>query len=96
MSEDFRFHFKVKQVTLLEDGLNSKEVIILVKVKKGRNEICLEDTFPVKINEVGIFPVPKVIAEKVESLQLRKLLPFELKRYIKPQKRFLEPGDYDS
>jgi hypothetical protein len=95
MAEDFRFHFKVKKVISLEDELNTKEVIVYVKVKKGREVICLEDTFPVRVTEVGIFPVPKVIAEKVESPEVRKLLPFELKRYIKPQKRFLDPGDYE-
>ncbi|WP_456274387.1 hypothetical protein [Bacillus sp. AK031] len=95
MAEDFRFQFKVKSVIPMEDEIDSKEVIVHVKVKKGRKEICLEDTFLVRVTEVGIFPVPRMIAEKVESPELRRLLPFELKRYLKPQKRFLVPGDYE-
>jgi hypothetical protein len=95
MSEDYKFFFKVKKVVVIEDAGNIKEVLVHTKIKKGRDEICLESDFPVRITEIGIFPVPKAIAEKVGSPTLRRLLPFELKRYIKPQKRFLEPGDYD-
>lgn len=95
MTEKFNFDFKVVKVVQLEDEWNSKEVHVHVKIKKDRNEFCLESVFPVRITEAGIFPVPKAIAAKVNSPILRRLLPFELKRYIKPQKRFLEPGIYE-
>ncbi|RIW35108.1 hypothetical protein D3H55_08665 [Bacillus salacetis] len=95
MSTDYRFYFKVKKVVVIEDDDSVKEVLVQTKIKKGSGEICLEDDFPVRITEIGIFPVPKTIAEKVQHPALRRLIPFELKRYIKPQKQFLEPGDYD-
>lgn len=94
MSDDYKFLFSVKKVTVIEDAPNSKEVLVHTKIKKGRDTICLENVFPVRITDIGIFPVPRAIAEKVEDSTLRRLLPFELKRYIKPQKRFLEPGEY--
>ncbi|MGF2616695.1 diaminopimelate epimerase [Rossellomorea vietnamensis] len=93
MNEEFKFYFSVKKVVVIEDAQNIKEVLVHAKIKKGRN-VCLENEFPVRITEIGIFPVPKAIAERVEDPILRRILPFELKRYIKPQKRFLEPGDY--
>ncbi|WP_421378903.1 hypothetical protein ACOJQI_14035 [Bacillus salacetis] len=95
MSENYKFKFNVKKVVVIEDANNIKEVLVHTQIKKGSNQICLEDVFPVRITEIGIFPVPKDIAEKVENPDLRRLLPFQLKRYIKPQKRFLEPGEYN-
>ncbi|MGM0845348.1 MAG: hypothetical protein ACQEUT_10250 [Bacillota bacterium] len=94
MTEDFKFHFTVKKVVVIEDASYTREVLVHTKIKKGRSNICLENVFPVRITDIGIFPVPKAIAENVEDPMLRRILPFELKRYIKPQKRFLEPGDY--
>jgi hypothetical protein len=94
MTEEFKFYFSVKKVVVIEDAHNTKEVLVHTKIKKGRNQVCLENVFPVRITDIGIFPVPKAIAENVKDPALRRTLPFELKRYIKPQKRFLEPGDY--
>jgi hypothetical protein len=95
MPEEYKFYFKVKKVDVIENANNTKEVLVHTKIKKGSDQICLETVFPVRITDIGIFPVPKAIAEKVENPILRRLLPFELKRYIKPQKQFLEPGEYD-
>ncbi|WP_409251026.1 hypothetical protein V1502_12750 [Bacillus sp. SCS-153A] len=94
MADDYKFLFTVKKVAVIDDASNTKEVLVHTKIKKGRDLICLENVFPVRVTDIGIFPVPKAIAEKVEDPTLRRLLPFELKRYIKPQKRFLEPGEY--
>jgi hypothetical protein len=95
MSENYKFFFNVKKVVVIEDANNTKEVLVHTTIKRGRDEVCLEDVFRVRITDIGIFPAPKDIAEKAANPDLRRLLPFQLKRYIKPQKRFLDPGEYN-
>jgi hypothetical protein len=94
MQESYKFRFQVIKVILLEDELQSKTVTVNSVILSEANKILLHDTIRVKLNRIGIFPSPQDIAQKIESNHLRRLVAVELKRYIKPQRRFLDPGDY--
>ena len=83
-----KFKFLVDHV---EDGnclINEKTAYVkinLYQIPDGEKEGMIR----VRFNDHGIFPVPEDIASFAEMATLRRLVGVELKRYIKPQKRFL-------
>ncbi|MBM7584184.1 hypothetical protein JOC86_000721 [Bacillus pakistanensis] len=94
MQESYKFRFQVKDVIQLKDELQSMTVTVHTIILSEANKTIFQDTIRVKFNQIGIFPSPSDIARKIKSNHLRRLIAVELKRYIKPQRRFLEPGDY--
>ncbi len=83
-----KFKFQIDHV---EDGsslINEKTAYVkinLSQIPEGEKEGIIR----VRFNDHGIFPVPEDIASFAEMATLRRLVGVELKRYIKPQKRFL-------
>ncbi len=94
MKEEFSFRFQVKKVEEAYDGNESRHVHVLAKVFDQEKELIHEGMYRVKFNEIGIFPFPADIAGQVQSKALQRLLMVELKHYIKPQRKFLTPGEY--
>ena len=88
MFEKYRFYFDIDRVTV---GSAQNTYLIYVKSRIVDHEKIdyYEGILCVELNPVGIFPKPGDIAAAVSPTMLRRLLGMELKRYIKPQKRFL-------
>ncbi|MGD7043900.1 hypothetical protein [Jeotgalibacillus proteolyticus] len=87
MFEEFKFYFDIHKVEKME----SDRYLIYVKTRILDHEKMdyFEGVIRVELNPVGIYPKPLDIASAVAPKNLRGKLGSELKRYIKPQKRFL-------
>jgi hypothetical protein len=94
MNEEYSFRFQVQKVDEALDGNESRHVHVLAKVFNQEKELVHEGRYRVKFNDIGVFPFPADIAGQVQRKSLQRLLMVELKRYIKPQRRFLTPGEY--
>jgi len=88
MYEDYRFFFDIHKVEHGE-GTNSYIVYVSTRIVDEDHADYFEGIVRVDLNSVGIFPIPSDIARAVEPKDLRRKLGVELKRYVKPQKRFL-------
>ncbi|PPA71815.1 hypothetical protein [Jeotgalibacillus proteolyticus] len=86
MYEDFRFYFDVDKVEKLND---SYVVYVKTRILDHEKFDYFEGVIRVELNPVGIYPKPGDIARAVSPKNLRGKLGSELKRYIKPQRRFL-------
>jgi hypothetical protein len=92
--DELLFRFQVKEVTEPGDDYNSRDVLVLCKILDQKKDLLQEGLFRVRFNSVGIYPYPADIARQVPSRKVQRLLLMELKRYIKPQRKFLKPGSY--
>jgi hypothetical protein len=92
--DELLFRFQVKEVTEAGDDYNSRDVLVLCKILDQKKDLLQEGLFRVRFNSVGIYPYPADIARQVPSKKVQRLLLMELKRYIKPQRKFLKPGSY--
>jgi hypothetical protein len=92
--DELLFRFQVKEVTEAGDDYNSLDVLVLCKILGQKKDLLQEGLFRVRFNSVGIYPYPADIAMQVTSRKVQRLLLMELKRYIKPQRKFLKPGTY--
>ncbi|MBM7702139.1 diaminopimelate epimerase [Metabacillus iocasae] len=67
-----------------------KECTVLTKIKhESTGNMIYEGELRVQFNEFGIFPVAKDIAQAVTNRSLRQKVAAELKRYVRPHKKFL-------
>ena len=71
------------------DEEGTKEIRLATSIKNETGHILYEGHIRVKFNEFGIFPSIQDVAEAVSNSTLRRLLMSELKRYIKPHRKFL-------
>jgi hypothetical protein len=92
--EDLQFRFQVKQVSDAGDEYDSLDVLTFCKIFNENKDLLHEGLFRVRFNSMGIYPFPADIAKQVSSRKIQRLLLMELKRYIKPQRKFLKPGVY--
>ncbi|XXM74319.1 hypothetical protein ACQ0QQ_10810 [Lysinibacillus sphaericus] len=92
--EEFQFKFQVKQVSAAGDEYDSLDVLTFCRIFNENKDLLQEGLFRVRFNSVGIYPFPADIANQVSSRKIQRLLLMELKRYIKPQRKFLKPGVY--
>lgn len=70
------------------DEAGTKEIRVATTIKDG-NQLLFEGPIRVKFNQFGIFPSVPDMAEAVSNAALRRLLMSELKRYVKPHRKFL-------
>ncbi|TDL34846.1 hypothetical protein E2R51_03750 [Jeotgalibacillus sp. S-D1] len=87
MFEDFRFYFDIHQVVATET--DAYTVYVKTRILDHEKKEYFEGIVRVDLNPVGIFPKPADIAKSVAPNDLRRKLGMEIKRYIKPQRRFL-------
>ncbi|MEL3974678.1 hypothetical protein AAEO50_20530 [Rossellomorea oryzaecorticis] len=92
--DELLFRFQVKEVNEAGDDYSSRDVLVLCKILDSKKDLLQEGLFRVRFNSVGIYPFPADIARQVTSRKIQRLLLMELKRYIKPQRKFLKPGSY--
>jgi hypothetical protein len=92
--EDLLFRFQVKEVSETGDEYHSMDVLVWGKIMNPNKDILHEGHFRVRYNSIGIYPFPADIARQITSRNMKRLLLMELKRYIKPQRKFLKPGTY--
>lgn len=92
--DELLFRFQVKKVNEAGDDYNSRDVLVFCKILDQKKDLLQEGLFRVRFNSVGIYPYPADIARQVTSRKVQRLLLMELKRYIKPQRKFLKPGSY--
>lgn len=94
MKEEFRFRFQVHKVEESLDEHGSRDVTVLARILNSKKDLVHEGLFRVRFNAIGIYPFPADVAQQIFSKHLQRLLLMELKRYIKPQRRYLTPGEY--
>ncbi|WP_175991342.1 hypothetical protein [Bacillus sp. Marseille-Q1617] len=92
--DELLFRFQVKEVSDAGDEYNSRDVLVFCRIMDQNKDLLQEGLFRVRFNSVGIYPYPADIAKQVTSRKVQRLLLMELKRYIKPQRKFLKPGSY--
>ncbi|MEG9298021.1 hypothetical protein V6B33_16270 [Mangrovibacillus sp. Mu-81] len=92
--EELLFRFQVKDVSEAGDEYHSRDVLVLAKIMNQNKDLLQEGLFRVRYNSIGIYPFPADIAQQISSRNVQRLLLMELKRYIKPQRKFLKPGTY--
>ncbi|WP_069188099.1 hypothetical protein [Bacillus sp. FJAT-27251] len=85
-----KFKFSITKIVNANPSLNEKIVYVDTMVT-DLHQNKTTGNIRVRFNDHGIFPVPEDIASFTSQLSLRRLVAVELKRYIKPQKRWLEP-----
>ncbi|KIL45502.1 hypothetical protein [Jeotgalibacillus soli] len=88
MIDDFRFYFQIDHVEK-QSSSDSLMVFVSTRILDDKRTLFYEGVTRVEVTLIGIFPSPKDIAGAVHPTALRKRLALELKRYIKPQKKFL-------
>ncbi|MED3725975.1 diaminopimelate epimerase [Priestia filamentosa] len=87
---EYIFKFKLTDVyPRTVDSLGTKEVAVSSTVKTEKDKLLFQGNIRVRFNEFGIFPDARDIAKAVEETTIRKQLTFELKRYVKPHRKFL-------
>ena len=96
MKEEYRFRFQVHKVDEASDEYQSRDVMVLARIQNEKKDLLYEGLFRVRFNQIGIYPFPADVAQQISSKHLQRLLLMELKRYIKPQRRYLTPGEYKS
>lgn len=94
MKEEYQFRFQVREVIEAFDEYQSRDVTVLVRIQNDKKDLIHEGLFRVRFNSIGIYPSPADVAGQITSKHLQRLLLVELKRYIKPQRKFLSPGEY--
>ncbi|WP_335871652.1 hypothetical protein [Bacillus sp. 2205SS5-2] len=94
MYKDYRFRFKVQKVEEISLQQDSRMVTVENKVFTADQEILFQGNIRVEINKIGIYPQPADLKAVPLPASLVRLLTVELKRYIKPQRKFLTPGLY--
>ncbi|WP_064091287.1 hypothetical protein [Rossellomorea aquimaris] len=94
MKEEYSFRFRVQKVEGSGDEYNSLVVFVFARMFNNKKDLVQEGLFRVKFNSIGIYPVPHDVAKQITSKHIQRLLIVELKRYIKPQRKFLTPGIY--
>jgi hypothetical protein len=87
---NMKFKFFITKIEMRNPSLNEKIAFVETKATDLHGNKTT-GTVRVRFNDYGIFPIPEDIASFTVQLSLRRLLAAELKRYIKPQKRWLEP-----
>jgi hypothetical protein len=92
--EELIFRFQVKDVCEAGDEYHSRDVLVFGKIMNQNKDLLQEGLFRVRFNSIGIYPFPADIARQISSRNVQRLLLMELKRYIKPQRKFLKPGTY--
>ncbi|MGR3764671.1 hypothetical protein [Rossellomorea sp. NS-SX7] len=92
--DEIDFRFQVREVSEAEDENNSRDVLVFCRILNQNKDLLQEGLFRVRFNSIGIYPFPADIAKQVSSRKVQRLLLMELKRYIKPQRKFLKPGSY--
>jgi hypothetical protein len=85
-----KFKFFITKIEMLNPSLNEKIAYVETNATDHHGSKTT-GTVRVRFNDHGIFPMPEDIAAFTVQLSFRRLLAAELKRYIKPQKRWLEP-----
>ncbi|PLR98844.1 hypothetical protein [Bacillus sp. T33-2] len=88
LSEQYRFKFFIEDVENNLSGANEKTAIVTSILLFERKEV-FSGIVRVRLNEFGIFPVAEDISAFSEQLSIRRALAAEIRKYIKPQKRFL-------
>jgi len=88
MYEDYRFLFDINKVERRQET-DSYIVYVSTRILDDDQADYFEGIVRVDLNLIGIFPMPSDIARAVEPKDLRRKLGMEIKRYMKPQKRFL-------
>ncbi|BCB04360.1 hypothetical protein [Bacillus sp. KH172YL63] len=96
MNDQYHFRFQVKKVEVTNDEHQSRVVTVLAQIRNEKKDLIHEGLFRVRFNSIGIYPFPADVARQISVKSLQRLLLVELKRYIKPQRKFLDPGEYRS
>ncbi|NMH70339.1 hypothetical protein LS684_23760 (plasmid) [Cytobacillus spongiae] len=94
MKEDIHFRFQVHKVEESGDEYQSRDVTVLARILNEKKDLLYEGLFRVRFNQIGIYPSPADVARQITTKHVQRLLIVELKRYIKPQRRYLTPGEY--
>lgn len=87
--EEYTFKFHILDhypVSLDEAG--TKEIRVTAVVRR-QTDILFDGPIRVQFNQFGIFPSIADVAEAVSNTAVRRLLIVELKRYVKPHRKFL-------
>ncbi|WP_226675062.1 hypothetical protein [Rossellomorea aquimaris] len=94
MKEEYHFRFQVREVVEALDEYQSRDVNVLARIRNDKKDLIHEGLFRVRFNSIGVYPSPADVAGQISSRHLQRLLLVELKRYIKPQRKYLSPGEY--
>ncbi|MFI8687429.1 hypothetical protein [Rossellomorea sp. NPDC077527] len=94
MKEEYHFRFQVRNVEESSDEYQSRVVTTFARIYNDKKDLVHEGLFRVRFNCIGIYPFPADVARQISSKNLQRLLLVELKRYIKPQRKYLTPGEY--
>jgi hypothetical protein len=94
MKDEYTFRFQVQKVEEACDEYQSRVVTVLAQILNDKKDFVHEGLFRVRFNQIGIYPFPADVARQISSKHLQRLIIVELKRYIKPQRRYLSPGEY--
>jgi hypothetical protein len=94
MKEEYRFRFQIHKVEESCDEYNSRDATVLARIFNDKKDLVHEGLFRVRFNTIGIYPFPADVSQQIFSKHLQRLLLMELKRYIKPQRKYLTPGEY--
>jgi hypothetical protein len=94
MKDEYTFRFQVQEVEEAGDEYHSRVVTVLAHILNDKKDLLHEGLFRVRFNQIGIYPFPKDVARQISSKHLQRLLLVEFKRYIKPQRKYLTPGEY--
>lgn len=91
MNRDDTYTFKFRILDNYPSAIDesgTKEIRVATIVKDEQH-LLFEGPLRVKFNQFGIFPSVSDVAEAFSNAALRRLLMAELKRYVKPHRKFL-------
>ncbi|RLQ95234.1 hypothetical protein [Falsibacillus albus] len=90
IESDVKFSFIIKGVeTITEHNIITKIVTVETEIKSLDHEPIFHGPLRVKSNKFGIFPIPSDLSAAVSQASIQQKLAVELKRFIRPAKRFL-------
>ena len=94
MKNEYTFRFQVRKVEKAGDEFESLDVTVFSRILNEKKDLIHEGLFRVRFNQMGIYPFPADVARQIDSRNIQMILLVELKRYIKPQRKYLTPGEY--
>ncbi|MFC3884918.1 diaminopimelate epimerase [Bacillus songklensis] len=87
-SYKFKFHILDNYPSVIDEA-GTKEIRVATTIKDMEQHTLYEGNIKVKFNQFGVFPSIQDVAKAVSNSTVRRLLMSELKRYVKPHRKFL-------
>ncbi|MGA5691309.1 hypothetical protein [Cytobacillus pseudoceanisediminis] len=84
----YTFKFFIQRIEEFGSDINEKNAFVETTAFYN-NTIVYEGIIRVRFNDYGIFPFPEDLSQADIPVSVKRKMAAEMKRYIKPQKKYL-------